>query len=556
MTEDPLSKMKGKMKGKMKRSNPLLVFDRLEVGPVKVERRRLSTPYRLFYNGTEDRIDLIYKYEEAVFDPTDPAAQNLAAVVGAQVAFNYGLFCKKIIFRDAFDHADIRFIRDMMENTSREIYVKKFLEPNHYLIGEAAHLTMEKKSHYLEAELEFPGAVRKKGHSRWDFWPTERGRHAILSSGGKDSLLSYGLMDEIGCETHPIYINESGRHWFTALNAYNYFKKNVPNTARVWTNSDRVFNWMLRHMPFIRKDYNSIRSDEYAIRLWTVAVFSFGALPLMRKRGIGRLLIGDEFDTTRRTNHHGITHYDGLYDQSRYFDHALSRYYLRKGWNINQFSILRPLSELMIQKILVQRYPHLQKHQVSCHAAHKEDGRIRPCGQCEKCRRIQGMLMALDADPANCGYNESQVQKSLENFTSQHFNQESSCVHQLTFMLAEKKLVKIPSSFKKFINGSAKVLKLRFDPQCSPINGIPMDLRVPLYQIYLEYTNGAVQRVKRQWKTIAPLSDISLYQSYPFEITPTAEPIMPRQKGRWTVPPELIKHKITGELTENLLIKN
>ena len=544
------------MKGQMKRSNPLLVFDRLEVGPVKVERRRLSTPYRLFSNGTEDRIDLIYTYEEPVFAPADLAGQNLAAVIGAQVAFNYGLFCKKIIFRDAFDHTDIQFIRDMMENTAREIYVKKFLEPNHYLIGEAAHLTMEKKSCYLEAELEFPEAAKKKSHSRWDFWPTERSRHAILSSGGKDSLLSYGLMNEIGCETHPIYINESGRHWFTALNAYNYFNKNIPNTARVWTNSDRVFNWMLRHMSFIRKDYSSIRSDEYAIRLWTVAVFSFGALPLMRKRGIGRLLIGDEFDTTRRTHHHGITHYDGLYDQSRYFDHALSRYYLRKGWNINQFSILRPLSELMIQKILVQRYPHLQEHQVSCHAAHKENGRIHPCGQCEKCRRIQGMLMALDADPANCGYNETQVQKSLENFTPQHLNQESSCVRQLTFMLADKKLVKIPSSFKKFANGSSEVLKLRFDPQCSPINGIPMDLRVPLYQIYLEYTNGAVQRVKRHWQMMAPLSDISLFQPYPFEITPTAEPVMPRKMERCTVPPELIKRNITGELTENLLIKN
>lgn len=547
MTEDPLLKTK--------RSNPLLVFDRLEVGPVKVERRRISTPYRLFYNGTEDRIDLIYKYEEAVFDPADPAGQNLAAMIGAQVAFNYGLFCKKIVFRDTFDHADIRFIRDMMENTSREIYVKKFLEPNPYLIGEAAHLTMEKKPRYLEAELEFPEVARKKGNARWDFWPTERGRHAILSSGGKDSLLSYGLLNEIGFETHPIYINESGRHWFTALNAYNYFKENIPNTARVWTNSDRVFNWMLRHMPFIRRDYNSIRADEYAIRLWTVAVFSFGALPLMRKRGIARLLIGDEFDTTRRTNHNGITHYDGLYDQSSYFDNALSRYYLRKGWNINQFSILRPLSELMIQKLLVQRYPHLQEHQLSCHAAHKEDHRIHPCGQCEKCRRIIGMLKALGADPARCGYKEKQVQKSLENFTSQHFNQESSCVRQLTFMLADKKLVTIPSSFKKFTNGSAEVLKLRFDPERSFINGIPLDLRTPLYSIYLEYTDGAVQRIDHQWKAMDPLSDISLYRPYAYEVAPVASPRTPQPTVRWTVPPELIKRDIPNDLPENVLLE-
>ena len=99
-----------------------------------------------------------------------------------------------------------------------------------------------------------------------------------------------------------------------------------------------------------------------------MAVFLFGALPILRKRGIGHLLIGDEFDTTHRTSFQGIPHYDGLYDQSRYFDMALSRYYGRKGWGIIQFSILRSLSEFLIEKILVERYLELHHHQVSCHA--------------------------------------------------------------------------------------------------------------------------------------------------------------------------------------------
>ena len=97
--------------------------------------------------------------------------------------------------------------------------------------------------------------------------------YAILSSGGKDSLLSFALLNEIGMEVHPVFVNESGRHWFTALNAYRHFSENVEHTARVWTNADRIFNWMLRHLPFIRKDFAAIRSDEYPIRLWTVAVF-------------------------------------------------------------------------------------------------------------------------------------------------------------------------------------------------------------------------------------------------------------------------------------------
>ncbi len=112
-----------------------------------------------------------------------------------------------------------------------------------------------------------------------------------------------------------------------------------------------------RQLPFIRPDFARLRADEYPIRLWTVAVFLFGALPLLRKRGLGRLVIGDEYDTTRKMTHKGIPHFDGLFDQSRYFDIAMTRYFARKGWGVEQFSVLRPLSELFIEKILVERYP-------------------------------------------------------------------------------------------------------------------------------------------------------------------------------------------------------
>jgi len=525
-------------------SEPLVVFDRMEIGPVTLEPKRLVMPYRLFYGGKEDRIDLIYSYEEKVFDPNEAISQNLAAVIGAQVAFNYGLFCKTMVFHGIFDDIDRRFIRDMMENTAREILVKKLLEPNPFLQGDAVGLHAVKKERYLAAQLEFPEGPLNKEETHRQPWTTSRDRHVILSSGGKDSLLSYGLMNEMGYETHPVFINESGRHWFTALNGYNYFKENIPNTARVWSNCDRVYNWVLRHMPFIRPNFANMRSDEYPIRLWTVAVFLFGALPIMRKRKIARLLIGDEYDTTRRLNHKGITHYDGLYDQSRYFDNALSRYYLRKGWNISQFSILRPLSELMIMKILVHRYPHLQEHQVSCHAAHKEGDRIRPCGLCEKCRRIVGMLKALDADPTHCGYSEKHIRHIMETITVRGVHQESAGARQLMFMLAGKGLVTISPAEKKSVKEHPEVLKLRFDPEHAPIDGIPVDLRTFLYGIYLEYADGVIQRTGRRWKAFSPLSDPALHKPYAFELDPTAGDKAPNRTSR-----KHTKTHIWGELT-------
>ena len=523
----------------------LKVFHRLEVGPLKLERKRLIAPYRLFFDGKADAFELIYSYEEPVFRPEEPESKNLADMIAAQVALNYGLFCQKIVFHGLFDETDRRFLRDMAENTAREIYVKKFLEPNPFLQGPAARMTALKRPKYLAADLEFRGPGIRENNMRWQHWSTDQQRHCILSSGGKDSLLSYGLMDDIGFETHPIFVNESGRHWFTALNAYRHFQDHVPNTAKVWVNSDRLFSWMLQRMPFIRKDFSNVRSDEYPIRLWTVAVFLFGVLPLMRKRGIGRLLIGDEYDTTVRKNHNGIPHYDGLYDQSIFFDQAMSRYFMRKGWAISQFSILRPLSELLIVKILAQHYPQLQALQTSCHAAHKEEERIFPCGKCEKCRRIASMLMALGADPERCGYRSDQVENALAGFVNKGVAQEAAGVRHLGYMLRQKNLIDVPENQAHWYSPQPEVMNLRFDPRNSPIDAIPMDLRTPLLRIFTQYAEGTIQRIGKGWVTLNPLSDSSLYQPYAFELDIEGNDLNARKTG-----PDIDRQPyVWGELT-------
>ncbi|MEX1310828.1 MAG: hypothetical protein AB1Z65_10445, partial [Candidatus Sulfomarinibacteraceae bacterium] len=71
----------------------LMVIDRLEVGPVRVEKRRLVAPYKVVVGDEEAATELIYSYDEDVFSPGDPASANLASMIAAQVALNYGLFC-------------------------------------------------------------------------------------------------------------------------------------------------------------------------------------------------------------------------------------------------------------------------------------------------------------------------------------------------------------------------------------------------------------------------------------------------------------------------------
>jgi hypothetical protein len=495
--------------------NVLRVLRRIEVGPTRVEPRRIVAPYRVFVNDRIEETSLIYRFEEAVFDPRQVLAANLASMMAAQVALNYGLFAEEIVFHGVYDRLDRAFLRDMAENTAREITVIKFLQPNPFLRGPAAALPAIRRERYCHARLRFVDSGTGHGSLTADAapWSRDATHHAVLSSGGKESLLTLGVLREIGKTCYPIFVNESGRHWLTALNAHRHLAATQAGTTRVWTNSDRVFAWFLRHLPFVRQDFANVRSDEYPIRLWTVAVFLFGALPVMHRHGVGRLLIGDEFDTSRRARHLGIAHYDGLYDQSRYFDVALTRYFERKGWGILQFSLARWLSELLVQKTLAARYPDLFRHQVSCHAAHIRDGRVRPCGRCEKCRRVVSMLVSLGADPLACGYTEAQVRSCLQRVAKAGVHQEAPAAEHLAFLLREQGLLDADAVGLPPPRSRPEVLNLRFDPDKSPLTTIPEDLRKPVLEILLRHADGAVRNVRGRWLGFDPLAENEVHRN-------------------------------------------
>jgi hypothetical protein len=478
------------------------ILKKLSVKNIHIEPKKVKATYHVEkYTGETVLFELIYSYEYAYFNKINPQDVNLASMMLAQAALNYGLFFEIIEFDGLYDKTDQQFIKDMMENTSREILTNKLLIKNEFLKPPFDDLQFEKRERYTQAKLLFTNTLFDRLKLQKEKTDTDLNKFAILSSGGKDSLLTYGIIKEIG-EPYPVFINEAGRHWFTAINSYRYYKQSEPNTEKPWCNSDRLFNWMLKQFHFIKENYASIRADIYPIRLWTVAVFLFGVLPVARKKGIGNILIGDEYDTTLKGNMGGITHYNGLYDQSKYFDNAMSRYYQTKGWKIYQFSILRSLSELLIMKALIKRYPELQRHQVSCHAAHEVDGRMFPCGKCEKCRRIIGMIKSLDGNPEKCGYSEIQIQKGLAALSSKTVKQIGSDAAHLYFILVDKNLVERNDFTRKAAKEHIEIMKLRFDQERSNLEDLPKYIRKPLFDILSLYSDGTVKRINNRWVDI------------------------------------------------------
>lgn len=494
-------------------------FDSLRISDLVLEPKRAKATYVLrLPSGKTLEKDLIFSYGEKVFED-NAESWNMASVMVAQVALNYGLFCREIVFDGLFDSVDRRFILDMMENTSREIYVNKFLMPNEFITEAYRNMRPEKRKSYTNAAVRFENSKRGNLSLSWSHQDVDRNKCLVLSSGGKESLLSYGLLREIGKQVIPVYTNESGRHWFTALNAYRYMSDTDSNCKRVWCNADRIYIWMLRQMPCIREDFASVRADIYPVRLWTVGVFLFGSIPLARKNGAGNIVIGDEYDTSIRDRYEGIRHYHGLFDQSRYFDLSLTRYYIKKGWNMHQFSILRSLSELLVLKILSARYPELQARQISCHAASTRDGRAYPCGKCEKCRRIVSMLSVLQVSPEHCGYNPQQIKEAILRTGNAGLKQIDSDAQHLYFLMMKEGLLSKKASNASFAKENPSSMKLRFDDKRSHLNDVPGEIMKKLAPIYLEYAGEAVKSVRRKWVPIDLLPELDNADPYPFLIS-------------------------------------
>ena len=74
------------------------VIGRLEVGPVQLKPRIMTAPFRVTRDGEIHENALIYRFEEDVFVPGEPASLNLGSMMAAQVALNYGLFCDELVF--------------------------------------------------------------------------------------------------------------------------------------------------------------------------------------------------------------------------------------------------------------------------------------------------------------------------------------------------------------------------------------------------------------------------------------------------------------------------
>lgn len=488
----------------------LKCFDKLVVTNLVVERRRFSVIYKVVRDGHEESYRLLHTYEEDL-----PAAETpeFAALAAAVPAINYALFCDEIVFDIPLTALDIKFIEDMVWVNARDIFVNRIVKRTGFVKPEYVPCEEEVKPSDAEprAKLTFtkvvaPGAsIENLDYSKC----------AVMMGGGKDSLLTYALMRRVGCEVYPCFLNESGHHWLTAFKAYRYLRERDPNTKRVWSNVDRLFTFIESRMKILVENATrKKRAEIYPIRLFFFEHYVFSFLPLLLKYRVGNVMLGSEYDDPTCLSYElqGIRHYCATYDQSQEFDKYMTRWFELRGFKFRQWSAVRPLSGLVIERMLYHLEPELFKLQVSCHSAHKEGDEIVPCGTCSKCNGILLLLLANGIDPKLLKYKKEHVVTLPARLARGRIRLEKNEVEHAIY-LAKKDY--------GFILGEGKphehVEMVHFDELNSHFDNIPSEFREQLYEIFERFTRGYAVLCGGEWISISREEALSGKLRSPFE---------------------------------------
>jgi hypothetical protein len=405
---------------------------------------------------------------------------------------NYGLFTKEIKLKYPVSQADNALLNDLLDIFSKDIFINKFLRrKNPYILPEF-HLT---DADVTEQNAK-PLATIKPSDVTEDApicSGLDKNSCGVLSSGGKESLLTYAMLKEIGAKVYPLYVNESGGHWRTALPAFRHHAKVEPNTCRVWLNVDRLYTFMLDHLRIIRPDHRKVWNDTYPIRLCIFPVYVFYLLPVFASKKIGNLLIGSEFDDPRLSPYYkGIKHYYGVYDQTQDYDLRMEEWYGKRMPGMRQWSAVRPISGLIVERILTKRYPKTAKLQRSCHSVHFQGKELVPCGDCSKCLGIQLFLRANNIDPALMAYSKKDVELFPKRFAEGGLRLDEDEREHAAFLV---------SKFDPAVNGKPypHVETIHLYKETGDLMLVPKQFRAPLLGIIKKYTNGFSKLENNTW---------------------------------------------------------
>lgn len=288
-------------------------------------------------------------------------------------------------------------------------------------------------SHFRTAFLGRPRYARFKNINR-NSWT----RAIIPFSFGKDSLLTFALTQELGIKPYPVFFREP-RSPYENRHKYRL-------AQRFLEEFDIEVNIFPVTPGWLRQTTDLWWGWDLLLTQYTMLLIPF----LFGKRA--RYLFWAHEASCNETFVDGEGYIvNPVYEQSRHW--LLSSNAMAKvlGCNAIFASLIEPIHEIAIMRILHNRYPEIGKYQMSCFADNKAAKNRRWCGECSKCARMYIFMLAHGINPKKIGFTQNMLSKTKRhlfaifldrksNFDSAYDQSDAAREEQLlAFLLAYQK---------------------------------------------------------------------------------------------------------------------
>lgn len=325
-------------------------------------------------------------------------------------------------------------------------------------------------------------------------------RAIVLFSFGKDSLLTYAILKDLGVTPILFFMKEP---------------QNIIENAHKKKLASRFYDKMDEDVEFFPLSFGKLRQSTGMAWGWDIILsqYTYVLVPYYFYYQARYLFIGNEQSCNFSTVDKESFLINPVFEQSVSAMQLLQS--IPKFFFIQTHigSLIEPVNEIFITYILHHRYPEIGRFQMSCFSDEKEAKKRRWCGVCEKCARMYLFFKALNISPERVGfYNNDMLSLKKEGFYVIFNKGENKSAYGgsglgkdeqlLSFYLAYKNGVKgqLINKFKRLYLAQVEKKKLRLIKDYFGIHSsfsLPSSLRSKTLKIFEKERKDLMKYLKR-----------------------------------------------------------
>ena len=290
--------------------------------------------------------------------------------------------------------------------------------------------------HFKNAVIEYPSPN-----------PVEDPFRAIIGmSFGKDSLLTYAVANELKLDPEIIYVIEQ---------SLTYEQKHKTELAMGFKKEFGKELHILKHETGKLRDYTylGLPKSEFGWGLQSTE-YTLEFIPFAYRLHAKFILFGNE-QTTAASYMDNLNKWQifPCYDQTHLWTVHLNQITQAfSGRSVITGSLIEPLMDMMIQRILAHRYPEIAKYQMSCFTETEYGRDYHWCHHCAVCAKMYLLCVGSGIDPQAIGLKVNMLQRQFKSFFTL-FGGKSALTYANTGVARDEQLFAFYAAAKKGVKG-------------------------------------------------------------------------------------------------------